>query len=286
MAHLTREEIEKLIAVATQPLYLKDADLSGINLSGLSFKEANLENAIFVNASLKMADLQNANLEGADLRCANLKDANLEGANLKNANLNDANLKGAYLVKANFEGSSLRGGVFSKANFDMADKKYESVGGWLLLLCIVLTFLTPLLSLRNLFVNYYEGFYLYKHFILFPIAEKLYYLDLLLSLIIITLSIRAGWALWNINPKAVFFAKQYLLFFSGYILISSVLPFLSGFPPEVNQAMLPKVVEYAISSFLFVGICYLYLSVSKRVKATYVVKDVAPGESLDSESVR
>ncbi len=42
MAHLTREEIEKLIAVAAQPLYLKEADLSGINYQGFHLKRLTL----------------------------------------------------------------------------------------------------------------------------------------------------------------------------------------------------------------------------------------------------
>ncbi len=275
---------------------LKGANLENANLEGASLIKTDLENANMANAFLKGAnikdskierasltgaDLTNANLENTNCKHADFSGANLEGANLKNANLNDANLRAAYLLDVNFDGSSLRGVDFSNATFEVSHEKHKTVGGWLLLLCIVFTFLTPLLSLHSLFMAYYEGYYLYKHFILFPMTKKIFYLDLFLSAFVIILSIRAGWALWKINPKAVSIAKEYLLYFSGYAVIAGFIPFTAGFPKEVNQAMFSEVIEYVIRSFVFVGIAYWYLSVSKRVKATY--GPAASGKSLISQ---
>ena len=64
---------------------LRDADLSGFDLSH--------------------ADLTNADLSGADLTGANLSYANLTGANLSRACLLAANLRGADLTKANMMGA-------------------------------------------------------------------------------------------------------------------------------------------------------------------------------------
>ncbi len=230
-----------------------------------------------------MANLQNANLEGADLRCANLKDANLEGANLKNANLEDANLKGAYFAGANFQGSSLSDGDHSRTSIGVSAQQHQTVGGWLLLLCVLLTVITPIRTSYNLIIGYHA---VAQYFELVTTIETLFYIDAFLSSIIIVLSIRAGWALWSIKPGAVKIAKNYLLIYLGYVFIISLLPFTAGLSPEINRAMIPGIVEAAVYKLVFFGVWYSYLSVSKRVKATYVVKDVAPGESIDSESDR
>ena len=80
---------------------LRDADLSGFDLSH--------------------ADLTNADLSGADLTGANLSYANLTGADLSRACLLAANLRGADLTKANMMGADLRsadmmGADLTKAN--------------------------------------------------------------------------------------------------------------------------------------------------------------------------
>ncbi len=69
---LTRSELIKLIAVATQPLDLQGVDLNSLNLEGLNLTGANLR-----GANLNEANLSGANLQGADLNEANLSEANL-----------------------------------------------------------------------------------------------------------------------------------------------------------------------------------------------------------------
>lgn len=75
---------------------LRDADLSGFDLSH--------------------ADLTNADLSGADLTGANLSYANLTGANLSRACLIGANLTGADLSRACLLAANLRGADLTKAN--------------------------------------------------------------------------------------------------------------------------------------------------------------------------
>lgn len=143
---------------------------------------------------------------------------------------------------------------------------YKSVGGWLLLLCIGLTIGSPLRTFYNLITSYNE---ISQLFDLFPGLKNLLYVDGLLSTLLMVLSIRAGSALWNIKPGAVKIAKNYLLTFLGYSLVSVFLPFTAGLPSEANDVMVQEVVKGLIQSLLFFGIWYSYLSVSERVKATY-----------------
>ena len=95
---------------------LRDADLSGFDLS-----HADLTNADLSGADLTGANLSYANLTGANLSRACLIGANLTGADLSRACLLAANLRGADLTKANMMGADLRsadmmGADLTKAN--------------------------------------------------------------------------------------------------------------------------------------------------------------------------
>ncbi len=144
--------------------------------------------------------------------------------------------------------------------------KYSGVKGWLLLLCLNLAVFTPLATLYNLITSYGETS---EYFIMFPGLKRLFYVDGLLSFIITALSIRAGIVLWNIKPDAVKIAKNYLLIFLAYNALAVFLPFTSGLPAEVNEAMIPEIAKGIIQALIFFGVWYLYLNKSKRVKATY-----------------
>jgi hypothetical protein len=80
-------------------------------------------------------------------------------------------------------------------------EKYRGVGGWLLLLCFALTIGTPLRTLYNLITSYNETSPFFNQF---PGLRNLLYIDVLLSVTLMILSIRAGIALWSIKPEAVF----------------------------------------------------------------------------------
>ncbi len=86
-------------------LYLRNAQLSG-----LQAQPANLANAWLTNANLS-----DARLNGADLT-----DARLHGANLSNAQLNRANLSGAELNGANLIGATFRAADLSRARLNGA----------------------------------------------------------------------------------------------------------------------------------------------------------------------
>ena len=93
---------------------LRDADLSGFDLS---------------HADLSGADLSGANLSGADLTGANLSRACLIGANLSRACLIGANLTGADLSRACLLAADLRGADLTKANMMGADLRSADIGG-------------------------------------------------------------------------------------------------------------------------------------------------------------
>uniref|UniRef100_UPI004048E1E3 DUF2569 family protein n=1 Tax=Algoriphagus sp. TaxID=1872435 RepID=UPI004048E1E3 len=150
---------------------------------------------------------------------------------------------------------------------NMSLGKYQSVGGWLYLLCFSLIIGGPLRTLYNLLTSFDEISPLFEQF---PGLQFLVYIDSFLSIILMVFSIRAGHALWSVKPYAVKTAKKYFLLFLAYSAFSSILPFIVGLPSEFMDAMIPEVMKGLVQALIFFGIWYSYLVVSKRVKGTYV----------------
>lgn len=145
-------------------------------------------------------------------------------------------------------------------------RMYRDVGGWLLLLCVVLTIISPARALYNMITSYHDVSPLFNQF---PRLLPLIIIDYVLSATLMIFSINAGSALWNIKPKAVRTAKNYLFMHLGYTMIAAFIPFSVGYPSSVNQVLISEVTGSTMQALFFFGIWYSYLSFSKRVKATY-----------------
>lgn len=156
---------------------------------------------------------------------------------------------------------------FSETN-EEKQKKYQSIGGWLYLLCFALIIGGPLSTFYNIIISFKE---VSPFFNRFPGLKNLLFIDGFLSFSLMVLSIRAGLSLWNIEPGAVKKAKNYLIIFLGYTVIQIFLPFTVGLPPELNINLIPEVIKATLQSLFFFGIWFWYLNVSKRVKSTYVL---------------
>ena len=85
-------------------LYLRDAQLMGLQL-----RNANLSKAWLTKANLSRAVLPHADLSGARLRLADLSGAELRHSDLSNAVFWGADLAGAVLWNANLSGSDFSG---------------------------------------------------------------------------------------------------------------------------------------------------------------------------------
>jgi hypothetical protein len=115
---------------------LREADLSGVNLSGFwlyeadltraNLPEVDLSGAMLEKALLREADLTGANLNRALLREADLAGAKLIDAHLIDARLIDADLRRAHLSEtdlsgADLTGANLRGAALLDIEFTGAD---------------------------------------------------------------------------------------------------------------------------------------------------------------------
>jgi hypothetical protein len=152
------------------------------------------------------------------------------------------------------------------SDFKNAPFEYSSIGGWLLVLCLILIIGNPLMSFYGLVTAYND---LLQYFELYPGLKRIMYIDFILNVFLVVLSIRAGIALWTIKQHAVKIAKTYFLFYACYAILTTFLPFIVFLPSEVRQAIMPEVIKGTIRSLIYVSIWYFYLHRSKRVKATY-----------------
>jgi len=143
---------------------------------------------------------------------------------------------------------------------DLQIKRYDSVGGWLLLLCLALTIFSPIRTVYNLVTTYEE---INQLFTTYPGLQTVYYIDMVVSIVLMLFSIRAGYMLWNIKPGAVKIAKNYLLLFLAYSVFAAFLPFTAGLPSEANDLMIPEVIKGILHGCLL--FCSMVL-VSERIQ--------------------
>lgn len=138
------------------------------------------------------------------------------------------------------------------------------IGGWLLALCLILTFIYPATSL----------FHIFSHTIRTLIGARASPRVVLLSVYallfasVAILSFLAGLRLWLVRPNAVRFAKKYLLIYwianVAYFVFWLVL-----LRPAREIAFAEMGWYHIVGPTLPAAMWYLYLEYSKRVRATY-----------------
>jgi uncharacterized protein YjbI with pentapeptide repeats len=114
--------------------FLREADLSHINLEGARLKETNLIGVNLYQANLANSYLVKAILIDANLKFANLTKANLTNADITNCKLAGADLSNAIAVSLNFTGQDLSRTKFIQARvrnsqFDNCDLSFANFSG-------------------------------------------------------------------------------------------------------------------------------------------------------------
>lgn len=145
-------------------------------------------------------------------------------------------------------------------------KKYNSVGGWLILLCFSLILGSPI---RNIFTIYIEFAVTSTYFRDIKGLEKFVYIESTTIIILIILSVWSGISLLLIKPYAVKLTKIYLTLFLINGLVQNLFPQIAGLDAEFIKEMEYQMKVNTTSAVLVFGIWFTYLSVSERVKNTY-----------------
>lgn len=148
----------------------------------------------------------------------------------------------------------------------LAPDKYKGVKGWLLLFCVGLTVFMPAVTFFNLYSGYKDSTGVISAY---PGLKTLVYADALLSVALAVLGFYAGLLLWKVKPKAVKTAKLYLIALLVYSGITLLLPYTVGLSEEMSGQLIKIISVSSARTVIYVIIWFLYLSKSKRVKATY-----------------
>ena len=117
-AKLTGANLSRVLMNRTN---LIRATLNQANLSGASLSGANLSSTQLIGVNLSDAVLANASLTGADLGEANLSQANLYAARLVRVSALGIQLQLANLTASDWQGADLSGADLSRANLRNAD---------------------------------------------------------------------------------------------------------------------------------------------------------------------
>ncbi len=145
----------------------------------------------------------------------------------------------------------------------------QSVGGFLLLYCILLTLLNPFMSAVNLVDNFRKASSDFGDYV--EGLMGFFVINFLVRLLLVVYSIHAGMALWTVRPNAVQTAKTYLVVFLIGLAIAVVSLF--AVPDWQNEediyALVPMALREVGFSLMFFAVGWLYLSKSKRVRALY-----------------
>jgi hypothetical protein len=149
---------------------------------------------------------------------------------------------------------------------DMVDKNYKGVKGWLLLLCVSMTILTPMTGLVSLMA---VSDALKPHFDQDPALFNLVLISGICNICLLVYSMYAGMSLWRVAPNAVTSAKRYLLVLFHYSFFSIFLPQLVGLSEKTQTEIYKTSPLFNLIVMLEAFMWYLYLRKSKRVKATY-----------------
>lgn len=150
-------------------------------------------------------------------------------------------------------------------------KQLRGVRGWLLLLCLNLAVFDPLAVLINLFMTTNStGTDFGKH----PELFRLTIVGGIPTIGLMVFSLYAGLCLWKRVPGAVVVARKYLVCLFFFSIFSLFLPDMVG----VTEKLYPGIsavngLNVAVNT-AHVAAWYLYLILSRRVRATYYAREV------------
>src|SRR4029453_17141872 len=136
------------------------------------------------------------------------------------------------------------------------------VGGWLLLLCVGLTVLSPILVTIGIVRAYQVDS---PYFDRFPRLRVVLLVDTALRIALTACGVWVGLRLWNARPRAVQTATRYFRVSLAYLVVAALLPFAADLPPEANPTLAIAVARQTVPALLGVALWYAYLVRSKGV---------------------
>lgn len=149
---------------------------------------------------------------------------------------------------------------------EIINKKYNSVGGWLILLCITLILLSPIANIYSIYTLFNETS---TYFEQIKGLKTYVYIESISLIPLIVLSIWSSISLLLIKPYAVKITKIFFIIFLFRGIVQNLFPEIAGLDTFLKKEMAYGMSVNTASAILSFGIWFTYLSLSKRVKNTY-----------------
>jgi hypothetical protein len=146
------------------------------------------------------------------------------------------------------------------------DGDLKGVGGWLLVLCLLLTVLDPFVALSYLFAQTQEAAGISD---LQVEVFRFFVVQGALAIGLAVFSMYAGLSLWKIAPKAIRTAQYYLMTEAAFSFLPFFLPALLGVSDDFRSDVVVFDLLNAVAATAYASIWYAYLSRSRRVTNTY-----------------
>ena len=148
----------------------------------------------------------------------------------------------------------------------MRNTDLYGVGGWLLLLCLSLIVLFPGSMLFDLSLGWYHG--LNGYFSALPSYRNFYMVDTPLKIVLIGMSILAGWFIINRQHSGLAMAKAFVIANVLIRFVNLVMPTLFSVQGEVKRILEIDAAIHLMIALFTCAVVYAYLLFSKRVKYT------------------
>jgi len=149
---------------------------------------------------------------------------------------------------------------------ESAGAEPKGVRGWLLFLCVTLTVLDPSAVLINLFIVADAA---KPYFTRNPGFFRLILVNGVAGITLSVFSLYAGISLWKRLPGALTVARNYIRTVFAYSILAPFLPRLVGSTFHASRETFALTCLNSLFTIFYLGIWYLYLNRSARVRATY-----------------
>ncbi len=142
----------------------------------------------------------------------------------------------------------------------------RGVRGWLLALCVVMTWVGPAISACLMAGEYAAAA---PYFAGSRQVLAVFVATLVLTAAAAAYGIHAGLRLWRVRPGAVATAKGALLFGLAVDVLSAAAHTAMGPAAESGWALRGDLASSLLPGLVFFTVCFAYLNRSERVQATY-----------------
>ncbi len=148
----------------------------------------------------------------------------------------------------------------------MRNTDLYGIGGWLLLLSLMLLILFPGSMLFDLLLGWYHG--IKGYFEMLPSYRNFYIVDTPLKIYLIGVSFLAGWFIINRQHSGLTMVKVFLISNIIVRFLNLVMPTLFSVQSDVKHILEIDAAIHLAIALITCAIVYSYLLKSKRVKYT------------------